>query len=32
MDEPMTGAPHAMDLTMKPEVTAFFDEPTNTVS
>ncbi|OYZ97338.1 MAG: MBL fold metallo-hydrolase, partial [Rhizobiales bacterium 17-65-6] len=24
--------PHAVDLTLKPEVTAFFDEPTNTVT
>jgi glyoxylase-like metal-dependent hydrolase (beta-lactamase superfamily II) len=32
MDDPMAGIPHAVDLTVKPEVTAFFDEPTNTVS
>jgi len=24
--------PHALDLSVKPEVTAFFDEPTNTIS
>jgi len=24
--------PHAVDLSLKPEVTAFFDEPTNTIS
>ena len=24
--------PHSVDLNLKPEVTAFFDEPTNTVS
>ena len=24
--------PHAVDLSVKPEVTAFFDEPTNTVT
>ena len=28
----MTTIPHAVDLSVKPEVTAFFDEPTNTVS
>ena len=28
----MTTIPHSVDLTVKPEVTAFFDEPTNTVS
>ena len=29
---PMTTIPHSVDLSVKPEVTAFFDEPTNTVS
>ena len=24
--------PHAVDLSVKPEVTAFFDAPTNTIS
>ncbi len=28
----MNGFPHAVDLSMKPEVTAFFDAPTNTIS
>jgi glyoxylase-like metal-dependent hydrolase (beta-lactamase superfamily II) len=28
----MTAIPHPVDLSVKPEVTAFFDEPTNTVS
>ena len=28
----MTTIPHPVDLSVKPEVTAFFDEPTNTVS
>ncbi|MFG1427025.1 MBL fold metallo-hydrolase [Roseixanthobacter glucoisosaccharinicivorans] len=28
----MSPIPHAVDLTVKPEVTAFFDAPTNTVS
>jgi glyoxylase-like metal-dependent hydrolase (beta-lactamase superfamily II) len=28
----MTAIPHAVDLALKPEVTAFFDAPTNTVS
>jgi glyoxylase-like metal-dependent hydrolase (beta-lactamase superfamily II) len=28
----MTTLPHSVDLGVKPEVTAFFDEPTNTVS
>jgi glyoxylase-like metal-dependent hydrolase (beta-lactamase superfamily II) len=28
----MTTLPHSVDLSVKPEVTAFFDEPTNTVS
>ncbi|MGL4396760.1 MAG: MBL fold metallo-hydrolase [Hyphomicrobium sp.] len=28
----MTSIPHSVDLALKPEVTAFFDEPTNTVS
>ena len=28
----MDPIPHAVDLTVKPEVTAFFDEATNTVS
>ncbi|MDP1911389.1 MAG: MBL fold metallo-hydrolase [Hyphomicrobium sp.] len=28
----MTTVPHSVDLSVKPEVTAFFDEPTNTVS
>lgn len=28
----MTTIPHAVDLSIKPEVTAFFDSPTNTVS
>ncbi len=28
----MSEIPHAVELTVKPEVTAFFDEPTNTVS
>ena len=28
----MTPIPHPVDLSVKPEVTAFFDEPTNTVS
>jgi glyoxylase-like metal-dependent hydrolase (beta-lactamase superfamily II) len=28
----MTTIPHSVDLSVKPEVTAFFDEPTNTVS
>jgi glyoxylase-like metal-dependent hydrolase (beta-lactamase superfamily II) len=28
----MTTIPHSVDLNVKPEVTAFFDEPTNTVS
>lgn len=28
----MTPIPHPVDLTVKPEVTAFFDEPTNTVT
>ncbi len=28
----MSPIPHAVDLSLKPEVTAFFDEPTNTVS
>ena len=28
----MPAVPHAVDLSVKPIVTAFFDEPTNTVS
>lgn len=28
----MSAIPHSVDLAVKPEVTAFFDEPTNTVS
>ncbi len=28
----MSSVPHAVDLSVKPQVTAFFDEPTNTVS
>ena len=28
----MTTIPHPVDLSVKPEITAFFDEPTNTVS
>jgi glyoxylase-like metal-dependent hydrolase (beta-lactamase superfamily II) len=28
----MTAIPHAVDLSVKPEVTAFFDAPTNTIS
>ena len=28
----MSAIPHAVDLNVKPDVTAFFDEPTNTVS
>lgn len=28
----MSAIPHPVDLSVKPEVTAFFDEPTNTVS
>ena len=28
----MTTIPHPVDLSVKPEVIAFFDEPTNTVS
>ena len=28
----MPSLPHAVDLSVRPEVTAFFDEPTNTVS
>jgi glyoxylase-like metal-dependent hydrolase (beta-lactamase superfamily II) len=32
MEIPMAAVPHPVDLSVKPEVTAFFDEPTNTVS
>ena len=28
----MVAVPHPIDLSVKPEVTAFFDQPTNTVS
>jgi glyoxylase-like metal-dependent hydrolase (beta-lactamase superfamily II) len=32
MEDPMPTLPHPVDLSVKPEVTAFFDPPTNTVS
>ena len=28
----MNAIPHPVDLSVKPEVTAFFDAPTNTIS